>query len=212
MRKQAACAVLGFYTEPVAAERSYREMAASGMRRVSLFRPDGTLAGAHSTLERYRPLRLPGESLIAVQTESPTVEAATEILKWKSPPALFLLREPPIGASSPDAVADPVPAAYGPESMRDLALQHGRPAPPARRSNLLARLSRTELAIDTAYDYLMEAVRLGHAVTESAEWLLDNRYLAGSHASDVRRDLPRRYAHILPTLPSRHNNLRIGEI
>src|SRR6185295_9177578 len=70
----------------------------------------------------------------------------------------------------------------------------------------------SEFAIDAARNFLMEAVRLGIHVSASAEWLLDNYHLVRTHAWDVLRDLPRRYSHILPTLPSRQGKLRVCEI
>ena len=102
MRKQPACVVLGFYTEATAAEQTYREINASGVRRVSLLRPDGSLVGAHSNSRRYAALRLAGEALITIEADPASLDALASMLRSKDEPAVFFLRDVPIGDSSAD--------------------------------------------------------------------------------------------------------------
>jgi hypothetical protein len=212
MRKHPACVVLGYYTQAAAAERTYREINALGIRRVSLFRPDGSLVGAHSNSRRYAALRLPGEALITVETDSASLDALASMLKSKDEPAIFFQRDGPITDSPTDDACELFSRDGWSGFMGDLARQHDRPGPPVDRHQLVARLCESELAIDAAHNFLMGAVRLGRRVTGSAEWLLDNHHLVRTHAWEVHRDLPRRYSQILPILPSQLGKLRVCEI
>ena len=75
-----------------------------------------------------------------------------------------------------------------------------RPSGPHR----LARLRESELALEAARRDLLEAARLGHAMTAAAEWLLDNAYLIRTQIAETRRHLPRDYPKLLPGLRARY--------
>jgi cyclic beta-1,2-glucan synthetase len=213
MHRKPICVVLGFYPETATAEESFREIRGVGVGRACLLKPDGTLVGPPALSLRYSALRLAAESLIAVETEPAKVEIVAGRLRQAGAPAVFVLRPLATGISPPILVSEPLGGERLRAFMVDLARQHGKPGEPtADRQRLLERLRESELAIDTARNDLMETARLGHAVTAAAEWLLDNYYLVRTHGSDIRRDLPRRYSRILPTLPFRQGSLRVGEV
>ena len=50
---------------------------------------------------------------------------------------------------------------------------------------------------------MADDVHHGRFVVTAADWLLDNFHLVTSEITDIRRNLPRRYARTLPTLASR---------
>ena len=211
MKSDPIC-VLAFYSEPSIAESSYKEIRSAGFRHSSLLTANGATQGPARLCQRFGALRLESESLLAVEAEAAHVENVLTKLRQAGAPALFMVRRPP------DAVPEPLPSTEPLSGDRlraflvELARQHGKPGKPVESQQLLARLGQIEKAIDRARSGLLEAVRLGHAATTAAEWLLDNYYLALTNASDIRRDLPKRYARILPTLPSRDGRLRVAEI
>src|SRR6185436_5290667 len=74
------------------------------------------------------------------------------------------------------------------------------PASPKSHQPIFARLDDNARALDLAHRDLTEAVRLGHAVTAAAEWMLDNVYLVRTQIAEIRRNLPRDYSKKLSAL------------
>ncbi|HXA51240.1 MAG TPA: glucoamylase family protein, partial [Candidatus Acidoferrum sp.] len=210
--KPSPICVLAFYSESSQAENSYREIRSAGLGRASLLMPDGTREGPRRTCERYGVLRLESESLIVVDTETANVEGVIAWLRQTGTPAIFMVRAFPVTFPGPLQGAEPLSGERLRAFVADLARQHGAPGKPADGQLLVRHLDETEEAIEAARTGLMEAARLGHAVTTAAEWLLDNYYLVRTNASDIHRDLPKRYPRILPTLPSRAGSIRVAEI
>jgi len=68
------------------------------------------------------------------------------------------------------------------------------------RTPLRSRLRHNETALLSAYRAVAAAVRLGHAVTPAADWLLDNYHLIEAQIREIRADLPAGYYRELPKL------------
>src|SRR5580698_5829705 len=115
----------------------------------------------HRTVQRYSALQLEGERLIAVEAKASEVEEVVKRLQNTGSPAIFVLND---AAGSSFDSDEPKP-----ESKHET--KHG-----ARRS-IFSRLRENEAALDLARRDLAEAVRMGHALTAAAEWILDNAYL-----------------------------------
>src|ERR1019366_10111509 len=127
-------------------------------QRVFLFRPDEPVRSGRRPIERYADLRLEGEFLIAVEAAPSDVEPIVKRVQSAGSPAVFVLREDL--ANIPDLCSDkPLDLGGHPERQ------------------ILPRLHDNEIALDLSRRDLMEAARLGHALTAAAEWLLDNSYL-----------------------------------
>lgn len=116
---------------------------------------------------RYAELRFEGESLIAAEAESGRVEDAIKSLRLAGSPAIFVV---------------------------DAAPERGEPQPEVRRPFtrrvILTRLREDNAAVDRACNDLAEASRLDHALSPSAEWILDNSYLIHTRIVEVEKHLP----------------------
>jgi cyclic beta-1,2-glucan synthetase len=210
--KPSPICVLAFYSESSNAENGFKEIRSAGLGRASLLLADGTREGPRRTCERYGVLRLEAENLIVVETGTANVEGVLARLRQTGAPAIFMVRAFPPTFPGPLRTAEPLSGERLRAFVAELAREHGKPGKPVDGQVLVKGLDEIEDAIETSRTGLMEAARLGHAVTTAAEWLLDNYYLVRTNASDVRRDLPKRYPRILPTLPSRGGSLRVAEI
>ncbi len=68
------------------------------------------------------------------------------------------------------------------------------------RAQLLPRLEDNGRKLDAAYRALVEAIRIGRAISPAAEWLVDNYHIVEEQLREIRHDLPRGYYHELPKL------------
>jgi len=205
------CVVLGFYGEAATAENSYREIGGARVRRAFLLHPNGDKS-AHPNGDRYGALRLAAESLMAVEIDPAAAEEVAGKLQQQGASAVFVLREFQAPSSARLDGPEPLAGERLRDFMADLDRRHGKPGRPLDKRELIDRLRESEKAIEAARNDLLQTTRLGQAVTPAGEWLLDNYYLVRTHGSDIRRDLPRHYPRILPTLPSRQGNLRADEM
>ena len=123
-------------------------------------------------IARYSHLRLDGETILAVEAQPPEVEVVVQRLQNSGSPAIFVLHEEIASGSAT------------------------RPEPPS----MFARLEENEHALDLARRDLAEAVRMGHALTAAAEWILDNAYLIRTQIAEIRRNLPQNYSRNLAAL------------
>jgi cyclic beta-1,2-glucan synthetase len=209
MKSSPLCVVLGFYTDAAVAAERFRDVRSAGA--ACLLPAEGPPLGRKSQCDRWSVLRLAAESLVVVETDAAKVESIAGKLRQGGEPAVFVVRDGGAVAPRPP-LAEPLGGGGLQRFVSELARDHGKPGRPGESQQLLPRLRDSEAAIDAARKDLMQAGRLGHGVTAAADWLLDNYYLVRTHGSDIRRDLPRHYSRILPTLPSREGSLRVSEL
>ncbi len=181
--------VVAFYSSGNAeAEKAYRTMAGISAR-VTLF-PDNHTQGNQTrrnqtgrTENRYAALRLAGESLIVAEASPANVEFIVKRMQTSGQPAVFVLRQ--------DFTIPPAPFLAAETTPPEKITQVGPLKPDRSKRSILARLRESERVLDVARRDLLEANRLGHAMTAAAEWLLDNAYLIRTQMAETRRHLPR---------------------
>src|SRR5262249_19362346 len=113
---------------------------------------------------RYGALRLPRESLVVARVPRQAAQRLVDHFQRDGSAAVFVLADP----SAPPA-----------------------PKVEPKKDRLLAKLRREEMKFTGACRDLEEALPLNHSQTAAAEWMLDNAYLVTTHASELRRHLPR---------------------
>ncbi len=150
-------------------------------------------------LQPFAALRLDGETLIVAEAEPAKVQGLIKRFEGTGSPAIFVLR--PDLASLPSVDAENASAA--PEStetnwVRECAERREHLG--TSQIDIVQRLGENERTFEATRADLAEAAQLGHAVTAAAEWMLDNSYLIRIHSAEVRRNLPRDYPRVLPTL------------
>ncbi len=177
MKAKPLRSILAFYSADGEPEAAYRAVREAHRGRVFFFRPDHPFQPARRPIERYAALRLEGEYLVAIEAAPSDVEPVVKQLQSTGSPAVFVLRE--------DLAPDSEPAVDPSHAGSRL---------------ILPRLHDNEVALDLSRRDLMEAARLGHALTAAAEWLLDNAYLIRTQIAEIRRHLPRHSSKIFPGL------------
>lgn len=155
------------------------------------------------TLRAFAPRVFPGEAMILIQCASRDTRRLSGLLeKSKSgKPVLFVIRP---------CVPESLKKKHKSRSLftADQLRQHAisrvnahRPGAPARPGkSVFSILNGWEKVINKVRRDLEEALELNQSVTPSAEWLLDNAYIIQNNIQDIRRNLPKSYYHILPTL------------
>jgi len=167
--------VLAFYSsEEAHAERAFQAL--KGREKVCL--TGSEQSSLPPLCNRYRALRLEGESLVVVETGASRIEAVVKTLRLEGSPAIFAVR-PDIG---PDTIEE------------DGTLQPDSRTGIQNRQSILARLQQNNVALESARNCLIEATRLDHELTPAAEWILDNSYLIRTQIIEVKRHLPRDYS------------------
>ena len=206
--------VLAFYSgEEEGPEAAYREVRKASGGRAFLFGPKSEPRTGASAIDRYSALRLEGETLVAAEVSAENIESIVRQLQDVGSPAVFVLRQDLANLvhSLPDATLEPTLTGSAREFARRCA-ERGMAPDKAREEQSLktifAELEENEKALDAARRDLVEAARLGHALTAAAEWLLDNTYLIRTQIAEIRRHLPRRYSTILPTLAQTRESAR----
>ena len=135
--------------------------------------------------QRYAPLRLDHEFLLALQVRPQEVLATVEALRGLSHLSMFVLREDFEGLELLPVRRD--------ERERSPECLPVGPAPSTQlRESWQSRLRKTEQALDASHANLMEAAALGHTTTAAAAWFLDNLYLVRTNLADIKQALPRR--------------------
>lgn len=84
------------------------------------------------------------------------------------------------------------------ELARDLAAGLEQPSRRNRNYPLPARLRLLEEVIQASYRHFEQASRARSAVTQAAEWLLDNFYVIEQAFNQVREAMPAEFYHLLP--------------
>ena len=160
----------------------------------------------------YSRFLLPGERLIAIPPGDVATKDIVECLRHESVPAIFVLpldgklikrsREP-FDPLSEDSLVLAVEA---------LGADHGERGQFSAKPNILTKVLGVEQTLQEARRGLIDATRLGHSLTASSAWLLDNTHVFESHFAEVRANLPKQYTRILPALLSRPEELRIYDV
>src|SRR5579863_1987831 len=171
-----------FSVEEPGLEKEVRGLVPKRHTRVCLM---GAGHPAKQFCERYAPLRLDHEFLLAVQVRPRDVLATVEALRGLSHLSIFVLREDFAGLE-----LLPVRRDQGDRSPECVPLS---PAPLSRLGeNWQSGLKKTEQALDAAHANLIEATALGHATTAAAAWFLDNLYLIRTNLAEIKQARPRR--------------------
>jgi len=156
------------------------------------------------TCLRYSPYVLENEILIIFQHEKRDLSQIFEILRTvgEGHPAIFVVHDTKdVSQFMRDMPRrEPLAADSLSQYAKDLAVAHRISKEVHPRQELLKRLDECKLAFDAVRRDLSEAVELEQRITPSAEWLLDNAYIIQGHITDIRKNLPRRYAKDLPVL------------
>src|SRR5216110_370514 len=178
--------------------------AVSGWVLVRLFRQhvdEAWLAWCASTI-------LPGETAVMAEVEVSDAPRVLEILRdvEAEAPVTFAFRSPPRFSieSTTQPLWDERPSSQRlSENAANLArsISVSRKTQPRGRS-FLRRLREVEGALEWANASLAMSAEMHHAVTLSAEWLLDNAYLIREQVTDLRRSLPQKYYGKLPLIAS----------
>jgi len=173
-----------------------KRLRAAGASRSEIVLPPGqgqTMPAApFSNAREYGRLLIPGERLLLVEAEQLSTREIIEILGMDSMPAVFVL---PTSWQPGDE----------PATASNNALFKAKPSLPG----LLAEVART---LAKSRSGLMDSTRLGHSLTASSAWLLDNPHVFESHLAEVRANLPKHYERILPALPHQPDQLRIYQL
>jgi cellobiose phosphorylase len=171
-----------------------------------LFLADGSTKFRGHGLELYAKLRLKGEFLLAAEVGPAEVEPIVRRLQLSGSPAVFVLRKgapdlPPDLAcrDREKSVGLPGTSPVGPEDFAQRSAAR-RSAPHQLNKSVFASLRENEQALEVARQDLVDAARLGHALTAAAEWMLDNAHLVRTEISLIRRHLPRNNRELLPIL------------
>src|SRR5216110_2328899 len=178
--------------------------AVSGWVLVRLFRQhvdEAWLACCASTI-------LPGETVVMAKVEVSDAPRVLVILRdvEAEAPVTFAFRSPPRFSieSTTQPLWDERPSSQRlSENAANLArsISVSRKTQPRGRS-FLRRLREVEGALEWANASLAMSAEMHHAVTLSAEWLLDNAYLIREQVTDLRRSLPQKYYGELPLIAS----------
>jgi cyclic beta-1,2-glucan synthetase len=72
--------------------------------------------------------------------------------------------------------------------------------------------SAAEKSLLASTSTLLNSAHLGHPVTSTGEWLLDNTYLFEVHGAEIKASLPRRYSAAIPGIVSKRGMPRIYEL
>src|SRR5260221_8743362 len=174
---------------------------------------NGTQRGSPlpATLERYRETLLDQEYLVAGRVDLPHDKRALDQLRLSEGHSVFILNED---------VSEQKPEAGSPSVRSEASIEEYFSALPALHSvfgqipkryleNLILQTEATLLASNAD---LRNSTLLGHSVTTTGEWLLDNHYLFEVNAAEVKAHLPKRYGWNVPGLQSASSMPRIYAI
>ena len=186
--------VLAFYSgNDGYAQEAYRTLRATGVS-VRYVQNDGK---AHGSLEsakskkNYATLRLADEALLIVEADPAAVPDVVKTLRVAGEPGIFLARHEP-----------PKPRGDR-ESDDDYQCNW---------HCLLSRLNDYETTLKATRGDLVQATRVGHTITESGKWILDNTHLLRSAIADIRRSLPKGFRKSLAKFTAKDGNLLVCEL
>ena len=209
--------VLAIYgSGPEEAEAALQRLRAAGGNRCQMILPAEPGQAPAKSLPDYSSFLLPGERLLAIPTgrngRAQTKEIVESLGQEGMMPAVFVLplewpvsepRRLPFESVSEDSLV---------LAVESLGTGHGERGEFSAKPHLLKRVDGVEQTLGQARRGLIDATRLGHTLTASSAWLLDNTHVFESHFAEVRANLPKHYARILPALLSRPDRLRIYDV
>ena len=203
--------VLAIYSSgPEEAEAAMQRLRTAGANRCQMIIPPepGTSTPA-SFFPDYSRCLLPSERLLVIPTSRLPTKDIVECLRQESLPAVFVLPlEWPVGEPW-----RPPFDSLGENSLvlavEGLGPEHGECGPFSAKANLLKQVAWVEQTLAQCRSGLTDATRLGHTLTASSAWLLDNTHIFEGHFAEIRANLPKHYTRILPSLLSRPDHLRI---
>ena len=183
--------VLAIYSSGEEAERSYRTVRSADTRRETLLVTAGGHPESQSRLKRYLELLLDGESAVAVAAPPSEIQSVIKDLRSSGEPSIFMLPE-----QIPEAA--PSRSSASAMSIAEMARKcsEHRNRAPLLKNQILADLRNNEVRLESVRKSLVEAARLDHALTASAEWLLDNAYLIRTNIAEIRRSLPKDHIRV----------------
>src|SRR5579862_2071606 len=190
--------VIGVYSaDDGESVKAFDALRASHLGEVRLFCANETTdLSKRKAVDRYAALCLESECLIVARAVPSKVPAIVRKLQSGGSPAVFALAEGLADLEVPETDT----ASLGSETIEEFArrcAEHRGP-PGTTKPRILPQLRQDELTLEASRRDLAEAARLEHALTASAEWLLDNGHLIRTQVAEIRRHLPRRHHQILP--------------
>src|SRR5579862_538038 len=191
--------VIGIYAaDEGESTKAFDALRAAHLGEVRLFcAPEATEPRRRKEGDRYAALCLESECLLVAKAAPAKVPAIVRRLQSVGSPAVFVLPEELTDLAVPEEIDT---ASVSSEPVEDFARKCAkrRGKPGTTKPRILARLRNNELTLETSRQDLAEAARLEHALTASAEWLLDNGHLIRTQVAEIRRHLPRRHHELLP--------------
>ena len=148
-----------------------------------------SLVKPSKSLPRFSALQLEGERWEVMEAKPSEVEEVVRALQNSGSPAVFVLHE---------VLHEETPNPREGHFEQDGA---ARESANGNKLSIFSRLHENEVALDLARRDLAEAVRMGHALTAAAEWILDNAYLIRTQVGEIRRNLPRKYSRVAALTP-----------
>src|SRR5579872_2969753 len=183
--------VLAIYSSPEEAERSYKAVRSADSGKEALLAAGGGRPASESRLNRYLELLLDGESAVVVAAPPSEVQALIKKLRSSGDSSIFLLPEQFAEAGPPRS---PTSAMSIAEMARKCSERSNRA--PLLKDQILADLRNNEKRLEIVRKNLVEAARLDHTLTASAEWLLDNAYLVRTNIAEIRRAIPKDHIRV----------------
>ncbi len=161
--------VLAFYS--AGDDQASRAVSALPRSASRVWIADGGIRRNGASQAHFAALRLENEVLVGVESGAGTTESVVHSLRQTGTPTLFVL--------NPNGIT---------HGLDEIEWQK---PPSLTRNAIYARLRECKQRLDAARSGLIEATRLEHALTRSAEWILDNSYLIHTQLDEVQRHLPR---------------------
>lgn len=161
-----------------------------------------------ASLERYRGTLVEGECLVAGRVDLPRDKETLDALRRNPGNSVFILNEEADTPQTAPAAAEDTSPVSIEDVFRTLADSHSGLGQ-ARRPFFTGLMDDAENRLARGYRALRNSTMLGHAVTTTGEWLLDNNYLFEVNAAEVKAGLPKRFGPSIPGLTAQQNMPRI---
>ncbi len=164
-------------------------------------------------VKQYQHWVLRDEILVIVDASGQDLEQVLQVFRLteESHPGIFFIRSFDLpDAPESEERREPVAGERLKSEASRLASTHRLAPPEPQTKRLLQRLSLHEATIRKVVRDLNESLGLEQSVSPAAEWLLDNAYAIQAHATDFRRNLPRKSTHFLPVLATEETSDQAG--
>jgi len=168
-----------------------------------------------SGLHRFQGTLLDNEYLVAGNVQLPLHKSALDKIRSSTEFPVFILTRN-YGSSLPASEGASTDSASGtPSTLKEtiLALAESHVSFSSSAKGSLTKLfERAEQRLASSYQSLQNSALLGHTVTSTGEWLLDNHYLFEVHGAEVKANLPKRFGSNVPGVASSGGIPRIYEL